>query len=63
MVGGNEDEIFVEDGGGAEALVGDVVADFSLPNNFAIQIQRRGMDRAAIEKVDEKSFPITGHCG
>ena len=34
------------------------VTDFLLPKNFAVRIQRRGVDRFAVQKVDEQALAI-----
>src|SRR6266536_3710031 len=41
----------------------DIVTDLLLPELLAIEIQRRGVTRTAVEEVDVNSFPIAGHGG
>jgi hypothetical protein len=49
----------MEDRRGGKSLVRDEVTDFLLPKDFAIQVQRGGVDRAAVKEVDKEMFTIT----
>ena len=37
----------------------DVVTNFALPEHLAIHVERRGMDRGGVQKVDEQPAAIT----
>jgi hypothetical protein len=63
MIRGNEDERFVDDRGGAKALVRDVVAYFLLPQQFAVARKGAGMHRATVKKVDVKIITIASDGG
>ena len=41
----------------------DEAADFLLPKHFAVECQRRGVNRALIQKVNEELFAVARDCG
>ena len=56
----------MKDGRGAEPLVRNVVADFLLPENFAIARESGGVDGAVVEEIGVKLIAIAsdgGRCG
>ena len=43
--------------------MGDVVANFALPQDLAVQVERRGVDGAGVQEVDEQSAAVASDGG
>ena len=64
VIGDADDEVFVEEWGGAEALVVDVGGEACLPELFAIEIDGVHVDGVGVEEVDKDALAVAGWgCG